>query len=80
MDIRACPGCGDEITPAYSEKQVHLYCQSCGYEAQEESHRGPEASPGERQKLWDSKVVSIKSRHKKQERRDVGDRVKRRTR
>lgn len=83
MDIRVCPHCADELTQAVSGGFLHLYCQGCGYEAKEVSDEPRHVVQDDRHKMFDAKIVSIKSGKKKQDRkakavRDQVDRVPRR--
>lgn len=83
MDIRVCPNCTDELTQAYGGGQLHLYCQSCGYEAREPGEDPNRPEPDDRHKILDSKIVSIRSGKKSKDKkakmmRDQPDRVPKR--
>jgi uncharacterized Zn finger protein len=49
-----CPQCGDETFVSKTVSEVTIYCSNCGYEDKRPS------LPGERPKLIDTGIVSLK--------------------
>jgi DNA-directed RNA polymerase subunit M/transcription elongation factor TFIIS len=63
METRVCPNasCGEEITPSRDGGFLHVYCQSCGYEAKESRPEHREVwTEEERRKRLGATVTPIK--------------------